>query len=133
MPSAGVGRRLLSSGRAAAGEFLDRLWLVTRFGCCVQVFHDYVAEATVVRACAKPLAAVRAGADASPNPGRAHCQCVGPSMLPSFNTGGGDIVVCEHLTTRWGAPRRSSRRSWPALTAPRRVGLRCAARLPQAR
>jgi hypothetical protein len=35
--------------RAALGDAGERLWLITRFGCCVQVFHDYVAEATVVR------------------------------------------------------------------------------------
>jgi hypothetical protein len=35
--------------RSAAADALQRLWLVTRFGCCVQVFHDYVVEATVVR------------------------------------------------------------------------------------
>ena len=34
---------------ARATDLAARLWLVTRFGCCVQVFHDYVADVTVVR------------------------------------------------------------------------------------
>jgi hypothetical protein len=35
---------------AQGGALLGRLWLMARFGCCVQVFNDYVAEVTVVRA-----------------------------------------------------------------------------------
>ena len=42
--------RLGAVMRTSASEFLERMWILTRFGCCVQVFHDYVAEATVVRA-----------------------------------------------------------------------------------
>ena len=93
----------MASGRVA--DLAARLWLVTRFGCCVQVVHDYVADVTVVRPrlsppCACPCAlrprllpvALTAGAP----------QCVGPSMLPTFNQSGGDIVVCEHVTPRWG-------------------------------
>jgi hypothetical protein len=34
---------------ARVADLGARLWLVTRFGCCVQVFHDYVADVTVVR------------------------------------------------------------------------------------
>jgi len=30
-------------------------------------------------------------------------------MLPAFNQSGGDIVLCEHLTTRWGAWRLTVR------------------------
>jgi hypothetical protein len=43
--------------RHGAADALQRLWLVTRFGCCVQVFHDYVVEATVVRQAARAAAA----------------------------------------------------------------------------
>ena len=42
---------------------------------------------------------------ATPSLSRRSAQCVGPSMLPTFNQGGGDVVLCEHLTTRWGVCR----------------------------
>lgn len=82
-------------------DLAARLWLVTRFGCCVQVFHDYVADVTVVRLS-------RTCRPVQPRGPQFDCgrlQCVGPSMLPTFNRSGGDIVVCEHVTPRWGACR----------------------------
>lgn len=32
----------------AARELLRSAWFMARFGCCVQVVHDHVAEVTVV-------------------------------------------------------------------------------------
>lgn len=46
---AGAAGRLGAAFRATFTEGLQRTWLVTRFSCYLLMFHDYVAEATLVR------------------------------------------------------------------------------------
>ena len=55
--------RLGAAMRRSASEFFGSLWVMTRFGCCVVVFKDYVAEVTVVRAA--PRLPARAAAAAA--------------------------------------------------------------------
>ena len=53
--------RLGAALRASASEFAGRFWMMTRVGCCLAVFNDYIAEFTVVRVrcgvCTIPAAA----------------------------------------------------------------------------
>ena len=82
-----------SPGREAGRFLLSML----QYGCVIQVFHDHVAELKLVRRAARTRR--RAGWPLTRRP----AQCVGPSMLPAFNSSGNDVVLCEHLSTHWGA------------------------------
>eukprot|EP00937_MAST-01D_sp_MAST-1D-sp2_P005152 g5152.t1 len=57
---------------ASARLLVDNVATVVKFGSLLHVLHDYVLEVTM---------------------------CIGPSMMPTFNSSG-DIVLLERLTTR---------------------------------
>jgi signal peptidase I len=58
--------------RALASPVVEQGWALTKFGCFLHCVHEYVVEVTM---------------------------CVGPSMLPTFNTAG-DVVILDRAS-RW--------------------------------
>lgn len=83
-------------------EIKEKAGVILQAGCIVYVFREYCMEVSVVSLCSESLLG-------DPKVILRRCwqsevcfmQCMGPSMLPTFNTRG-DVLLLEHLSTHFG-------------------------------
>ena len=108
--------------RVLASEGAQQCWALAKFGCFLHCIHEYVLEVSVARARAparraraRELAAARSRSILRVARLRQVTMCVGPSMLPTFNTAG-DVVILDR-TSQWlrgeGGKQRTVRELCP--------------------